>query len=827
MKRWTTTTVLGTGLLAGALLVPGEPGRAAPTATTDRVTVSSRGAQGDADSYRAALSADGRYVAFESMATTLVPGDTNRADDVFVRDRRTGTTTRVSVTSTGAQATGHSADPAISADGRYVAFYSGARNLTCGKPARHGGTFVHDRRTGKTTCVSAPTGAHRTGFYGDPSISADGRYVAFYSQEATVVTGDTNGAFDVFVYDRRTGKTTRESLSDHGAQLGGDSGHPTISADGRYVAFMSEAGNATPGDRNGVQDVFVRDRVARTTTRVSVWPDGLEGNGASGRQAISSDGRYVSFATEATNVVPGDTAGHVFAWDRLTGTNRDLGRGLGTASLSGDGRYVAFASQDPALLPEGGWGLVVRDLETGANTVVRTSTTGVDYDDLEPRISADGRRVSITTADPVTPDDTNAAVDVFVRELAPAPGTERLSVSSTGAQADGESLSEPATSADGAVVAFLSAADNLVPGDTPGERRDVYVRDTRAGTTSRVSVSEDGTPLVGSIFDPAISGDGTHVAFTVVASGEPRDWRTGADVVVHDRRTGTASRPVVSSGGGRPDGSSYSAALSADGRYVAFTSLATNLVRRPTNRWEHVYVRDRVAGTTTRVDVASDGTDSNGPSGDPVLSPDGRFVAFVSAGSNLVRADRNHGSDVFVHDRRTGVTELVTIGSTGRQSAPGARYRPAISADGRYVAFVSPAADLVPRDTNGRDDIFVRDRKARTTERVSVSTTGRQADGASYSVTISADGRYVAFVALSGLLVPGDTNGFSDVLVRDRWVRTTTRVSLAYDGAQANGYSGGSISADGRWVAFYSSATNLVPGDTNGVEDVFRRRLGP
>jgi Tol biopolymer transport system component len=223
------------------------------------------------------------------------------------------------------------------------------------------------------------------------------------------------------------------------------------------------------------------------------------------------------------------------------------------------------------------------------------------------------------------------------------------------------------------------------------------------------------------------------------------------------------------------------------------------------------------------VSVASDSTQGNDNSWDPSISADGRYVAFFSHASNLVPGDTNNTLDVFVHDRLTGQTTRVSVASDGTEGN-GDSFVGSISADGRYVAFASWASNLVPGDTNGRSDIFVHDRVTGQTTRVSVASDGTEGNGDSWGCpSISADGRYVAFASWASNLVPGDTNGRSDIFVHDRVTGQTTRVSVASDGTEGNGDSWWrpSISADGRYVAFPSYASNLVPGDTNGWADIF------
>ncbi len=456
--------IAAVGLFATVLALLATPA-GAQSGATELVSVDSAGRQGSGPQYLppSVISADGRFVAFTSGAN-LVPEDTNGVFDVFVHDRLTGTTERVSVDSAGTQGNG----------------------------------------------ASGMIGA----YFGGYAISADGRFVVFESRATNLVPGDTNGVPDVFVHDRLTGTTERVSVDSAGTEGNGSSGYPSLSADGRFVAFESRATNLVGGDTNGVADVFVRDRVTGTTERVSVDSAGTEGNGASGVSAISADGRFVAFLSSAANLVPGDTngVGDVFVHDRQTGR------------------------------------------------------------------------------------------------------TERVSVDSGGIEANAFS-SQPTISANGRFVAFTTEATNLVPGDTNG-------------------------------------------------------WR---DVFVHDRQTRSTERVSVDSAGNEGDYHSQSASLSADGRFVAFDSWATNLV--PGNRngrgWRDVLVHDRLTGTTERVNLDSAGNQGTGDSAYPALSADGRFVAFVSTAANLVPGDTNGwwGWDVFVRDRGSASEDTTPpVRSNGRPS---------------------------------------------------------------------------------------------------------------------------------------------------------------
>ncbi len=351
----------------------------------------------------------------------------------------------------------------------------------------------------------------------------------------------------------------------------------------------------------------------------------------------------------------------------------------------------------------------------------------------------------------------------------------------------------------------------------------------------RVSVASDGSQANSYSYDAAVSGDGRIVAFTSDADNlVPGDSNDTYDVFVHDRATGRTRRVNVASDGSQANRRSYSyeAAVSGDGRTVAFGSDAGNLVPGDDNNSFDVFVHDRATGRTRRVSVASDGSQANSHSYDAAVSGDGRIVAFRSDADNLVPGDSNDASDVFVHDRATGRTRRVNVASDGSQ-ANSHSYDAAVSGDGRIVAFTSFANNLVVGDSNNRRDVFVHDRATGRTERVNVASDGSQANRRSYSyeAAVSGDGRTVAFESDAGNLVPGDDNNSWDVFVHDRATGRTERVNVASDGSQANHISSGAaVSGDGRTVAFRSYADNLVPGDSNNWGDVFvaeRAASGP
>jgi Tol biopolymer transport system component len=421
---------------------------------------------------------------------------------------------------------------------------------------------------------------------------------------------------------------------------------------------------------------------------------------------------------------------------------------------------------------------------------------------------------------------TLSAIGLWICAPLCAQVTRQMSVDSNGVPGIASSESTAMTP-DGRFVAFGSQSTNLVAGDTV-LTWSIYVHDRITGVTERVSRGAGGAQANSVSFHPSISADGRFVAFESYASDiVGGDTNGHADVFVFDRQNGTSERVSVDSAGGQGNDESLGALISADGRFVAFSSLATNLVSASdTNSDWDAFVRDRQLGTTERVSVNSAGIQGNDGTGAGAISADGRFVMLGSRATNYVTPDLNPWDDVFVRDRLLGTTEIVSI-STGGSQSTGFSYGDSMSPDGRYVVFESDATGLVAGDTNAATDIFVRDRQLGTTERVNVGPGGVQANSYSGPAAISPDGRYVTFTSDATNLVAGDSNNRIDVFLRDRLSGTTELVSLSSSGAQGNDNSGvhalSPISADGRFVAFQSSAGNLSQGDFNTVDDIFLR----
>ncbi len=403
----------------------------------------------------------------------------------------------------------------------------------------------------------------------------------------------------------------------------------------------------------------------------------------------------------------------------------------------------------------------------------------------------------------------------------------RVSVGAEGQQADDRSV-VPSASGDGRLIAFESNATNLVP-DDDNNVSDIFVRDVATGETHRISVTSDGREADGPSRSPVISQDGSAVAFVSTASNlDDGDTNGVQDVFVHDLETGITIRASLGADGLETTAAARNPAISGDGSRVAFDSTASTLVDGDANGTTDVFVRDLVADTTLRVSVAEAG-DTDSFSFGPSISADGLTVAFTSGATNLVDGDTNEANDVFVADLDSGAIELISRNTDGAVASVGGgngSVQAKLSADGSAVAFLSEAPDLVDGDTNGTTDVFVHDRTTGETTRVSVGDDGVEADSFSFAPTISGDGSLIAFASGATNLVPGDTNALFDIFVHNRISATTSRANVAADGSQANSFSfAPSIAGDGSIIAFYSSASNLVSGDDNFLADVFVSRL--
>ncbi len=426
--------------VALALVAPPTTSVAATAPTTARVSITSAEQERFKDSYAPQISKSGRYVVFESEAK-LVPSDTNGWRDIYLRDRQTGTTKLISTATDGGPSDSGSVDPSMTPDGRYIAFSAFSDDIAPGDDNHNQDIVVRDTVTGTTRIASvASDGSQQVGAgnpSAQPAISADGRFVAFISWSPYFVPGDYDGTADIFVHDMQTGSTEIASVATGGGPTEGANtyGPPTISGDGRFVAYTATTTNLVPNDTNDAPDIFLRDRQTGTTTRVSVGPGGVQADAGSQTPALSGNGKFLAFQSNASNLL-----------------------GSPVDSSLGD--------------------IYVRDLTAGTNELASVTTTGsTSGSNAFPAMSGSGRFVVFRSlAHTLVSGDNNQAFDVFVRDVVNNT-TRRVSVNNAGVEGNGSSggRSTPAISSNGVHVAFDSRATNLVPNDNNGVL-DVFVR---------------------------------------------------------------------------------------------------------------------------------------------------------------------------------------------------------------------------------------------------------------------------------------------------------------------------------------------------------------
>ncbi len=887
------------------------------------------------------VSADGRYAVFLSSAANLVPGqqDVNgRAEngslDVFLADLVAGGVTLVSHAMGLPATTGNdgSSLARISADGRWVLFRSAATDLAPGQSGpsiylQKEDVLLYDRVTGNVTLV-ATTREEQTDFY-DLGLSADGRYVTFATEATDLIPGQGPGYGGVYLYDRVAG-TTR--LATHlpgspltGSQQGG-SYQPRISADGRYVAFRSFATDLLPGQISENGTAVLWDRVTDTLTaagpaqdvnlsadgktvaftdggQLKVWSlqtratlvagpgGGYDNTVAQPAYTLSADGRYVAFA-----------AGVLKVYDRVARTSLEVvppsgtgGEVSGTPQISADGSRVTFMSTDPSWVSgqidandgrgDGSLDVFVYDLKARKALLVShqdgsLKTTG-NFESDRPAISADGSRVvyySDSTDLVAGVTDTNATWDVFAFDVPSqvnrvvtlrAPDLPTLSDTAVSRAA--------ALSPDGTTVAFERHATVY------SQQADLFLYDAASRSTVLVShvPSSPTTPAKGISLAPAFSGDGRWVAFL----SNSRNLVPGANPAgtpawyLFDRVTGTVAY-VARAGsfnfGFSPDSGPFLPApsFSADGRWMAFVSSDPDVVPgqqepRPDASTQDVFLFDRQTGAITLVSHAAGNPALAGDfdSQAPLLSADGRYLAFLSGALNLLPGLSREpiaGAGAYLYDRITGSLTLLSHRRSTPLTVALLYSRLSMSADGRYVAFGTAAGDLDPSVPASGDSIYIYDRVTASYQRVGSSQIASQgvalsADGGTLAFTgylddgpffydrvtrttsqlagasvadgelaLSADGRYVVFaeddsrrVVVPGLIrLPGWEG--NDLYLYDRTSGTATLVNQWWGSAvTTGGYADGPlISADGHAVAF-TSQIDLVEGDYNRRTDAY------
>ncbi len=876
------------GTAVAALLLGGLVASARP----DLHLVSARDASqpgpagGGGDSFMPILSADGRYVLFGSTAANLALADSGAAYrpsnppkiNVYLRDRLSGTAKLVSVNLSG---TGGSDDDCIplglSTNAQFALFESGATSLVAGHTNSLCDVFVRDLLNNVTVLVSASTngtGANGKSFW-DSAMTPDGRYVAFTSAANNLVPRYTNGIPGVFVRDLSAGTTTLISVDAKNAILdnigvpASRSEAPCISPDGHYVAFLSTATNLVPGVTS-TAEIYVRDLWASATLIVSsnahayiagplrtysprLSDDGQwlafqasaatspanayvfrHNIGAGTDELISSnaappeedyrstqtldmtpDGRFITFI--ASTNVGGTTIPCVFRWDGQTGTtilvNIDINGGVPVGSVAesplvdATGRYISFKCTGANLTTnqvDSGPHFYVRDLQAGSTTLIDASTNGIGSarDLRSPHcMTPDGRSVAFDCTDAdLVPQDDNQAIDVFVRNLATSQ-CELVSVHATGLDsqtcAPANNSAKLSLSADGRFLAF-AATTRAVLGNCTNSYRGVFVRDLVYGTNLLVSVDSNGLPFANGVStEPSISADGRFVVFTSAANNLVSGDTNGLpDVFRRDLQSGTTtliSQNVAGTGPGNC--ASHRPRVSRDGRYVLFYSASTNLAVNPVYPYygffDNLFLRDCALGKNWGLTVVDVQAAS--------MSLDGRFIAYCGSITNGGLSD-------FLYVWDSQAAKIVYTNSALHWFAPFA-----FSPSGQWLAVRYVKTILL-------------DLVANTNLLVSTDL-GGSSGGSRPGLRFSGEGRFLTYISSAGD-VPQDTNRIFDVYLYDSWTGNRQLVSQSpITGQAGNGISDApDVSADGRYVAYESWARDIA-SPVNGLKNVYLRDM--
>ena len=766
---------------------------------------------GNGDSFPTGISTNGRYALFESSASDLVANDTNNASDVFIRDVMAGTNILVSAAIIGGSGNGVSRSSVMTPDGRFVSFVSAATNLVVGDTNKIPDVFVRDLQLQTTLLASvgavSNSASASTSSSESPVITPDGRYVAFNSTASNLVTGvKTTG--EVFVRDLIAGKTiwastnARSILQSVIGSTNGVSYHQRISGDGQFLAFETSTNTlfatSSPGVilryrlQSGMTDII-------HTNATATWSAFDDSCGLD----MTPDGRFIVFVANGTGGSVSNTV--VYEWDAQTGTNvlvsADLNNALPTGGfcdspvVDASGRYIAFLSSSTNLTSDplaGAFHLYLRDTQAATTRLIDLDTNGVGVGvalTMVPSLGLDGRLVAFeSAAGGLVPNNYGPNSDTFVLDVLAAT-TELTSAHHPdlpSQTANGQSLiTANCVSSNGLYIAFASDADNLVGADTNGFR-DVFVRDLMAGTNILVSVATNGLSGNGMSSGPSVSADGRFVAFTSWANNlAANDTNNAQDVFVRDLQSSTTTLASANTGGVfSGNGNSVALAISADGRYVLLASKAQNLAPASyTAGTENLFLRDRQSGTT--VALTTGGWTSFS------MAPDGQFVAFIgvipSVASKLYVWDSQAASRVYTNS----AASLATV---------------TISSGGQLLAYLAG----IPASLNAAD------RLANSNWVVSAGTFSRP------GLRFSGDSSFLTY-ATSAANVTTDTNGIQDVYLYEFVSRSNFLVGRSFSSfGSLNGVSDSpDISADGRFVAYRSFASNGVPGDINNSPDLF------
>lgn len=792
------------------------------------------------------LSTNGQWVVFQSYASDLVANDTNGQADIFLRDLATGETRLVSAAADGSgSGNGPSTCPQMTPDGRFVLYESEASNLVAGDINQAADIFLYDRLTGSNTWISGLIRSAALDGYQDSfraQITPDGRFVVFQSWSANLTSVvDTIDGTNIFFRDLENKTNILVSVDKSGT--GADSLRselPSLSADGRYVAFQSAGNHSTNAGSQG--GILLRDLQQTNNLLISLVPGSTTAAlGNCSRPLISDNGRYVGFLATNQIYVWDRQSGGTTLVSHQPGTNQPSSASSWIRGFSPDGQWLVFCASATNLVSgadSGQYQLYRYHLATGTNqwlTANRLGQAGAWSDN--PALSADGQWLAFASEDSnLVDNDLNSASDVFIKNLSDGQVeliSERHPALAPQTSERASTLNDHSLSGEGRILLFTSTSRDLISGKTSTEA-DAFIRDLSTGVITLIEgPAETSTHL--NAQEPSLSTDGRFLAF-----------RSGTNIYVRNLATGSNVLASVNfAGTGPASGPSSTPMLTDDGQVVVFRSMAKNLTSKTVSGYPaHWYARDWVgqtnwwitqnlsyeAGFVTLASTARKlvFTSSSNPSNKdfyihdlaahttwklsksgsaPSLSADARLLAYQYYSSATQTA-------VIVYNLLTSNTVFQTDSGLARN--------PSLSADGRWLAYEMQQAGVyqtLVRDlVSGQASILVSE------NRFGAGGGNRDARAS----RISADGRYGVFLSAASDLVANDTNDVNDIFIRDLSAGTTILVS----GNQTrtgtgNRLSGNPVlSADGRTLVFESFATDMTAGDWNNTKDLFLVRLG-
>lgn len=728
------------------------------------------------------IAAGGRFVVLATAHDALDSAPGNSLGDVFRYDRSAGTVQRLSTTPAGGNTNGASVRPSLDDSGARVTFLSRATNLQTDGANGSDQAYLWQAAgaTGSLTRLSRRPDGSPPNAVSELQISRSGQWAVFSSSDSQLSAGDEANTRDVFVVSAEGAGLERVSIASDGTAANAPCTEPDLSSDGRFVVFASAATTLAGVDTGGRRQIFLHDRLAGTTALVSASISGTPANADCQVPAISPSGRFITFVSAASNLTAdalSTAALQVFLVDR--------GAAFANVRPQAWADHQNAAAGAPLTLP-------LRAVDANGDVlqyVVTSLPSSAQLFDgpqaLAPaQIPAGGL--------PHTLADAEARLT-----LQPNPGFVGT-VAFTFQATDGQALSVPAT-----VTVTWGAFDHGILAALAADANDHAAPD---GTPGRLAISAAGDVVVfPSLAANLVAGD-VNQACDIFA------WNRDADPLT---RISASKRGLPEEIGLGSD----DAALSPDGAFVAFRSLA-KLSADDDNAYADIYLYDLVAGTTTLVSRGVTGQAANGNSQTPDVSENGDYVVFSSAAQNLVAADTGDHEQIYLWERQSGRVIWSTCG-LGGAAANAPCLNPRLSADGAALVFDSAATNLGVVTGDGRQ-VFVYWRFAQQLTCISLAPDDAPGDGDSVRPSVSSAGRYVAFESEATNLIADDRNGKRDIFVCDLRTGLTLRLNVAANGGASDQDAfAADLSGNGRCVYFRSRASNLAALPTHGVMSAF------